>query len=108
MKKAAVAVLVGLAMAVSSMVFTTDSEAKCTSDVRFKGPFKIVTKECYNHHKRVTTIKETRINRRTGRIVVIKKVINPWGHVRVTRRVVREGRHGGHHHWKDSRWAQWH
>lgn len=107
MKRVAAAVLVGLAVVATSMVFATNSEAGCTSSVYFRGPFKIVEKECYNHHTGVTKIKKTRINRRTGRVVVIKKVIDAWGNVRVKKRVVRHGRHRGHDHWRDSRWARW-
>ena len=107
MKRVAAAVLVGLVVVATSMVFATNSEAGCTSNVYFRGPFKIVEKECYNHRTGVTKIKKTRINRHTGRVVVTEKVIDAWGHVRETERVVRHGRPERHHHWRDSRWARW-
>ena len=106
MKKVAAAVLVGLVVVVTSMVFATNSEAGCTSSVYFRGPFKIVEEQCYNHRTGVTKITKTQINQHTGRVVVTEKVIDARGHVRVTERVVRHGRTGGHDHWRDSRWAR--
>ncbi len=107
MKKAAAMVLVVFVMVVTSVVFATDSEARCTSSVHYQGPLKIVEERCHNRHTGVTRIKETRINERTGRVVVVNKVIDSLGRVTVERSVVRHGRSERHPHWRDSRRAGW-
>lgn len=112
MNKVAGAVFIGLVMVVSSMGFATASDAGCTSSVYYKGRFKIIEEKCFNPYSGNTVIKQERVNSRNGRVVVIKKVVDPWGCVKITKRATHHGglewRRHGRNHWRGARWARWH
>lgn len=105
MKKITTITLIGLTAIAVSALFTVDVNAGGGCHPYYRGPGKAVERTWHAPGPGYTVIKK-RVIRRNGRTIVIMKIVDRWGNVRIIRRVVRPGWWYGRPHWSRVSWGR--
>ena len=108
MKRIRTALLVGLVAAAVSALSVMEVEAHSKTKVSYRNHIRIVKQVNVSHHTGMKLVTETRTNLRTGRRVIVKMKIDPWGHVIKKRRLVKVGRPGNRMRRHAARPRPWH